>query len=891
MLAVTVSGAYSTSIWADENENVVYEDYGDAPEIVDEPASLNDEGPIVGEGYHLETNTHNLSISRIVQGTAVEYTCITVTNRSSRAVSLIWHETDPYNMLRVDAPNVCILQPGTCAEFWILPNTSLSPGTYNATLMFADASDPMYVYGETVNVSMNIVSEDPVARNISIAPNNVDVATGSNIQFAATVTGDNNPSNDVSWSISGQNSGNTTIDGNGFMRIDPSESARSITVTATSRQTPSVSGTTRVNIIDTDYTLTVQADPAEGGNVNGGGTVRRGGSMTILAAPNISYQFQGWYKDGNKVSDQPKYTIDNINSNMNLVAKFSKNNCYVTVKKNNDSAGEVTASQFVTSGGSLTLQASAKKGWQFEYWQENNKKISSDVKFNLTGITNDRTIVAVFSQTQYDINLSVNPSDTGKVSGAGTYAKGTKPKLKAEAYSGYVFKNWTLNGNLVSTNAELVIDNLSQDYHLVANFEKQNVTTYSISAAVCSNDGMISPAGTSKVQQGANMLYTITPAKGYKVLAVAVDNVQVGPVTSYTFTNVQANHSIAAAFAPIEQPKQQTNTATATTTTTNKKTTTSKATEADFNKTADANRPKDRDTKEGNDGVDTLTPEDANNFYNQTVVDNDGLSDGMYTEEETEEATGLYQELDVTREDIQAISEEKGDDWKEISLHAIMDGYLQVAIYDDFDNAEGITGGNFITNPYLPNATEVVASIMNDDDIHNIMAGNQVKVNINIYDNTGYIDPIDKADIDEHLTKKMHVGRYFEVIMMKTANDETQTITETPVGLKMCMTIPEDLRGDGREFYVIRKHANGDGTFQVSILPDEDKDPATITVTTDKFSAYAMAYEDGKTSSGKIIIIVLIAVVAVLALILAIVIGSSMAAAKRRKRRRQNHSK
>jgi hypothetical protein len=61
--------------------------------------------------------------------------------------------------------------------------------------------------------------------------------------------------------------------------------------------------------------------------------------------------------------------------------------------------------------------------------------------------------------------------------------------------------------------------------------------------------GSISPAGQVAVGQGASQSFTITPASGYSVAAVTVDGVSVGAVTSYTFSNVTANHTIGASFA------------------------------------------------------------------------------------------------------------------------------------------------------------------------------------------------------------------------------------------------------------------------------------------------------------------------------------------------------
>ena len=47
---------------------------------------------------------------------------------------------------------------------------------------------------------------------------------------------------------------------------------------------------------------------------------------------------------------------------------------------------------------------------------------------------------------------------------------------------------------------------------------------------------------------GADQTFTITPSTGYHVADVLVDGVSVGAVTSYTFEDVSANHTISASF-------------------------------------------------------------------------------------------------------------------------------------------------------------------------------------------------------------------------------------------------------------------------------------------------------------------------------------------------------
>jgi uncharacterized protein YjdB len=74
------------------------------------------------------------------------------------------------------------------------------------------------------------------------------------------------------------------------------------------------------------------------------------------------------------------------------------------------------------------------------------------------------------------------------------------------------------------------------------------VVTFTLTASAGSN-GVISPTGVTTVNSGANQTFTITPNAGYHVAGVLVDGASVGAVTSYTFTNVLANHTISASFA------------------------------------------------------------------------------------------------------------------------------------------------------------------------------------------------------------------------------------------------------------------------------------------------------------------------------------------------------
>ena len=67
-------------------------------------------------------------------------------------------------------------------------------------------------------------------------------------------------------------------------------------------------------------------------------------------------------------------------------------------------------------------------------------------------------------------------------------------------------------------------------------------------------NGSISPSGNVTVSYGSNRTFTITADAAYHITNVLVDGVSVGAASTYTFSNVTQNHTIAASFTVDNQP-------------------------------------------------------------------------------------------------------------------------------------------------------------------------------------------------------------------------------------------------------------------------------------------------------------------------------------------------
>jgi alpha-tubulin suppressor-like RCC1 family protein len=76
-----------------------------------------------------------------------------------------------------------------------------------------------------------------------------------------------------------------------------------------------------------------------------------------------------------------------------------------------------------------------------------------------------------------------------------------------------------------------------------------NKPFYALTAAITGYGGSISPPGPVIVTPGSTSMFYLTASKWYHLVSVMVDGTNVGIPTSYTFTNVAADHTIMANYA------------------------------------------------------------------------------------------------------------------------------------------------------------------------------------------------------------------------------------------------------------------------------------------------------------------------------------------------------
>ena len=147
-------------------------------------------------------------------------------------------------------------------------------------------------------------------------------------------------------------------------------------------------------------TITVAANPVEGGTVSGGGTGEE--AIAISAVANDGYQFLYWTVNGNIVSYNANYN-DFSEGDKEYVANFRLIPTYnVSVDVNDIIMGIATlngsSSDIQTlEGTTVTLSAAANDGYKFAGWKLNGSLVSSSNPYTAT-ITSESEFVAIFEE-------------------------------------------------------------------------------------------------------------------------------------------------------------------------------------------------------------------------------------------------------------------------------------------------------------------------------------------------------------------------------------------------------------------------------------------------------------------------------------------------------------
>lgn len=343
----------------------------------------------------------------------------------------------------------------------------------NYTFTVTENASFVGVFGEPSVVYYNITT--------NVNPAGAGTVSGANSYAGgtmATLVAFANPG----WEFTGWQDGNT-------------ENPRTITVTSDANYT--------ANFRQQSFTLTVAANPANGGNVTGGGSYTYGQTAELTATPNEGFEFLSW-NDGN---DMPNRLVTVI-ENANYVAHFvdTTTTIYnVMVFPNDPTLGEVTGGGPYPEGAEVTLEAHPFGIVNFIKWDDENtdnpRTITVDKDYNLTAIFEMPTL--------YTITVESTKPEWGSVTGSGKFQMDEEVTIQAIPNGGYYFDGWTDDNY---DNPRTIV--VKGDATYKARFTQEQIQTFTLTLQCNPMQGYVDGAGNYPA--GTKVQVTATAYEGFE---------------------------------------------------------------------------------------------------------------------------------------------------------------------------------------------------------------------------------------------------------------------------------------------------------------------------------------------------------------------------------------
>jgi hypothetical protein len=314
---------------------------------------------------------------------------------------------------------------------------------------------------------------------------------------------------------------------------------------------PSVTSNHNISAIFSSSTsYTINSSAGTGGSINPSGnvTVYEGTDQTFTITPQLGYRISDIKVDGISAGTVSSYTFSNISVSHTIEAAFEITPVH-TITASTGVGGSVTPSGItsVNEGTNLTYFITPAAGYSISEVMADGISLGAVSTYTFSNITSNHIISATFSVLTYTLTGSAGNNGSISPSGSLTVNYGTSQTYSISPGTGYQISNVLVDNVSVGTPSVFTFSNISASHTITASF---SVITNTI-AATAGSGGNITPQGNVPVPYMLNQTFIISANSGFLISDVLVDNVSVGPVTSFTINNVTSGHTISANFTPI----------------------------------------------------------------------------------------------------------------------------------------------------------------------------------------------------------------------------------------------------------------------------------------------------------------------------------------------------
>ncbi len=263
----------------------------------------------------------------------------------------------------------------------------------------------------------------------------------------------------------------------------------------------------------------------------------------LISAQAITYEYDGQNRVSTLTFDDGTWIQYTYDANGNRTAKTYYNQFFSLIASCGAGGTVSPPSASIVYGGNQSFTISPATGYYLTNVSVDGASVGPVTSYAFTDVTASHTIQASFAIYTYPITVSVNGTGGAISPAAVTVNYGAGQAFAITPSTGYYITNVIVDGSSAGAVAGYTFTNVTAPHTIEASFA---IDTYSITTSALGSGG-ISPTSPI-VDFGGGQTFEITPAQGFLLIDVQVDGVSQGPISSYTFTDVTANHTLSASF-------------------------------------------------------------------------------------------------------------------------------------------------------------------------------------------------------------------------------------------------------------------------------------------------------------------------------------------------------
>ena len=292
--------------------------------------------------------------------------------------------------------------------------------------------------------------------------------------------------------------------------------------------------------------FTITATAGENGSISPSGEVALncGDDQTFTIAPDNCYHILDVLVDGGSVGAVAEYTFTDVQADHTIEASFAPDIFTIAATAGANGSISPSGDVAVNCEADQTFTIAPDDCYHILDVLVDEVSVGAVAEYTFPDVRADHTIEASFAIDTFTITATAGNNGSISPSGDVGVNCGDNPVFTITPDDCYHILDVLVDEVSVGAVAEYTFTDVRADHTIEASFA---IDVFTI-AATAGDNGSISPSGDVALNCGDDQLFTVTPDTDYHVDDVLVDDVSVGAVTEYTFTDVRADHTIHADF-------------------------------------------------------------------------------------------------------------------------------------------------------------------------------------------------------------------------------------------------------------------------------------------------------------------------------------------------------